>query len=54
MAVKIQNSRNKLITNYFLSLCTPLPKHFQELELTKSHLINLKSKVTYANAFLSL
>ncbi len=29
------------------------PKHFQELELTKGCLINLKSKVTYANAFLS-
>ena len=30
------------------------PEHFQELELTKGCLINLKSKVTYAKAFLSL
>ncbi|HJL60871.1 MAG TPA: N-acetyltransferase [Pseudomonadales bacterium] len=29
-------------------------EHFQELELTKDCLANLKSKVTYANAFLSL
>ena len=29
-------------------------EHFQELELTRNCLINLKSKVTYANAFLSL
>ena len=29
-------------------------EHFQQLELTKGCLINLKSKVTYANAFLSL
>lgn len=29
-------------------------EHFQELELTRNCLVNLKSKVTYANAFLSL
>jgi len=29
-------------------------EYFQQLELTKGCLINLKSKVTYANAFLSL
>jgi putative acetyltransferase len=29
-------------------------EHFQQLELTKGCLINLKSKITYANAFLSL
>ena len=29
-------------------------EHFQQLELTKGCLINLKSKVTYANAFLNL
>ena len=29
-------------------------EHFQELELTEGCLVNIKSKVTYANAFLSL
>ena len=29
-------------------------EHFQELELTRNCLVNLKSKVTYANAFLRL
>ena len=29
-------------------------EHFQELELTKDCLVNVKSKVIYANAFLSL
>ena len=29
-------------------------EHFQELELTKNCLVNIKSKVTYANAFLNL
>jgi len=29
-------------------------EHFQELELTKHCLVNVKSKVIYANAFLSL
>ena len=29
-------------------------EHFQELELTRNCLVNLKSKITYANAFLSL
>ena len=29
-------------------------EHFQELELTEGCLVNIKSKVTYANAFLNL
>ena len=29
-------------------------EHFQELELTKDCLVNVKSKVIYVNAFLSL
>ena len=29
-------------------------EHFQELELTEGSLVNIKSKVTYANAFLNL
>lgn len=29
-------------------------EHFQELELTEGYLVNIKSKVTYANAFLNL
>ena len=29
-------------------------EHFQELELTQGCLVNIKSKVTYANAFLNL
>jgi len=29
-------------------------EHFQELELTEDCLVNIKSKVTYANAFLNL
>ena len=29
-------------------------ENFQELELTKNCLVNIKSKVTYANAFLNL
>ena len=29
-------------------------EHFQELELTEGYLVNIKSKVTYENAFLNL
>ena len=29
-------------------------EHFQELELTEGCLVNIKSKVSYANAFLNL
>ena len=48
--------------NYYKRFGFTVPKlkndysleHFQELELTEGYLVNIKSKVTYENAFLNL